>query len=244
MDGPALRQVTFRVEHDCPMAALSREVPQATFTNWSGHRIEVVEVRASRAVWGQVLTAAPRHLEVLRTFATPEGGLLVAELHVAEGQSLSRILEAHHCMALQPMRVAQGWESYDAIAFGPSRDPEQAALAALSQRWPTQVTRRRSIGPSDLMASLFLSLRPVLDAPTDKQAEALVAAMRDGYYRSPRGATTAEVAVGLGLGRSAFEERLRGAENRVLGAIAAALEHHRPSKDGPAPRKSAQKRSI
>lgn len=227
MDGPALRQVTFRVEHDCPLAALSREVPQARFTDWSGHRIEVLEVRCSRAVWQRVVEVAPRHLTVLRTFATPEGGLLVGELHVAEGQSLRRILESHHCMALQPMRVADGWESYDAIAFGPAKEPEQAALAALAQKWPTQVTRRRAIGPSELMASLFQSLRPVLEAPTDKQAEALAAAAREGYYQSPRGATTAEVAKSLGLGRSAFEERLRGAENRVLSAVASALETHR-----------------
>lgn len=227
MDGPALRQVTLRVQHDCPLAALSRDVPEASFTNWSGHRIEVLEVRVPRASWPRVVELARRHLTLLRSFATPEGGLLVAELHVDEGRSLSRILEAHHCMALQPMRVAGGWESYDAIAFGPSREPEQAAVAALAARWPTQVVRRRTIGPQDLMASLFLSLRPVLDDPTDKQAEALVAAARAGYYRSPRDATTAEVAAGLGLGRSAFEERLRGAENRVLAAIAAALEHNR-----------------
>lgn len=227
MDGPALRQVTFRVEHDCPMAALSRTVPAASFTNWGGHRIEVVEVRASKAAWGQVVAAAPRFLTVLRTFATPEGGILVVELHVEEAQSLSRILEAHHCMGLQPMRVAAGWESYDAIAFGPGKDPERGALAALAKRWPTQVTRRRTIGPSDLLASLFHSLRPVLDAPTDKQAEALVAAAESGYYRSPRDATTAEVASRLDLGRSAFEERLRGAENRILSAVAAALATHR-----------------
>lgn len=227
MDGPALRQVTFRVEHDCPMAALSRAVAGAQFTNWSGHRIEVVEVRAPPAVWQQVLAAAPRHLTVLRTFATPEGGLLVAELHVHEEQSLSRILEAHHCMALQPMRVAGGWESYDAIAFGPGRDPERSALAALTKRWPTQVTRRRTIGPSDLLASLFQSLRPILDAPTPKQVEALVAAAQLDYYAAPRHCTTAEVAASLDLGRSAFEERLRGAENRILNAVAAALEAHR-----------------
>ncbi len=125
------------------------------------------------------------------------------------------------------MRVAGGWESYDAIAFGPGKEPEQAALVALARKWPTQVLRRRSVGPSDLLASLFQSLRPVLEAPTDKQAEALAAAARAGYYRSPRGATTAEVAADMGLGRSAFEERLRGAENRVLSAVAAAIEAHR-----------------
>jgi len=228
MDGAgSLRQVTFRVEHDCPLADLSRAVPQARFTDWSGHRLEVLEVRCTRPVWEDLVAAAPEHLTVLRTFATPEGGLLLAELHVAEGQSLSRILEAHHCMALQPMRVAGGWESYDAIAFGPGREPEQAALAALARQWPTQVTRRRPVTAHDLLASLFLSLRPVLDAPTDKQAEALVAAARAGYYGAPRGATTAEVAAGVGLGPRAFQERLRGAENRVLNAVAAALAAHR-----------------
>ncbi len=83
MDGPPLRHVAFRVEHDCPMADLSRAVPQAAFTAWGGHNVEVVEVRAARAVWDEVVAAAPRFLNVVRTFATPEGGVLVAELHVA-----------------------------------------------------------------------------------------------------------------------------------------------------------------
>ena len=222
-----MRQVTFRVEHDCPLAALSRAVPQARFTSWNGHRIEVLDVRCTRPVWDHLVQVASQHLEVRRTFATPEGGLIVAELDVPAGKSLSRILEANQCMALQPMQVANGWESYDAIAFGSAKDPEQGALAALSRQWPTQVTRRRDIAPSDLAASLFQSLRPVLESPTDKQAEALAAAARAGYYQSPRGATTAEVAATMGLGRSAFEERLRGAENRVLAAVAGALEANR-----------------
>lgn len=228
MDGHGpLRQVTFRVEHDCPLAALSREVPQARFADWNGHRIEVLDVRCTPAIWDRLVEVAPDHLEVRRTFQTPEGGLIVAELEVPAGKSLSRILESNQCMALQPMRVAGGWESYDAIAFGSAKEPEQAALAALSRQWPTQVTRRRSIAPADLAASLFQSLRPLLEAPTDKQAEALAAAARAGYYRAPRAATTAEIAATMGLGRSAFEERLRGAENRILAAVAGALEAHR-----------------
>ena len=227
MDGPPLRQVTFRVQHDCPMARLSAATPAARYTNWSGHRLEVIEVRLGQEPWDGVLRAAGEHLDLHRAIPTPEGGLLVAGLHVEEGTSISRTLEAQQCIALQPMRVEAGWESYDAIAFGPGREPEQRARAALAKRWPTQVTRRRTIGPGDLMASLFQSLRPVLEAPTAKQAEALAAAARAGYYQAPRQATTAEVASGMGLGRSAFEERLRGAENRVLLAVAAAIEAHR-----------------
>ena len=97
----------------------------------------------------------------------------------------------------------------------------------MSKHGPTRVVQRRTIGPEELSASLFLSLRPVLEAPTDKQSEALVAAGRHGYYQTPRGSTTAEVAAELGLGRSAFEERLRGGENRVLAALLPLLEHRR-----------------
>ena len=206
------------------MARLSQEAPGVRFTAWSGHKVEVVEVACPRSAWDRTVAAARRHLDVQRAFPSPDGGLLVAEVHVAAERSSSRTLEAHHCLWLQPMVLQDGWEHYDAIAFGAS---EQEALDALASHGPTRVVRRRSIAPKDLTASLFLSLRPVLDAPTDKQAEALVAAGKAGYYRSPRQATTAEVAASMALGRSSFEERLRGGENRLLDAILPLLEHRR-----------------
>lgn len=224
--GP-LRHITFRVRHDCPMARLSRDVPNARLTAWSGHNVEVIEVACPKVAWPRVVEAAREHLDVQRVFPSPTGGLIVAEVHVPPDRSISRTLEAHHCVWLQPMRLEDGWEHYDAIAFGPSAAAEQDALDALSEHGTTRVVRRRSIAPEDLTASLFLSLRPLLESPTDKQAEALVAAGKAGYYRSPRQATTAEVAASLGLGRSAFEERLRGAENRILTSLLPSLEHRR-----------------
>jgi predicted DNA binding protein len=226
MDGSSkpLRHVTFRVRHDCPLAQASTEVPGVRLTVWSGHRVEVVQVEAGKATWDKVVAAARRHAAVQRVFPSATGGLLVAEVAVDDRRSISRTLEAHQCLWLQPMVLQDGWEHYDAISFGPS---EQDALDALAKHGTTRVVKRRSIAPEDLTAALFLSLRPVLDAPTDKQAEALVAAGKAGYYRSPRQATTAEVARGLGLGRSAFEERLRGGENRVLNAVLPLMEHRR-----------------
>jgi hypothetical protein len=225
MDGAPLRLVTFRVSHDCPVARLSREVPGADLSCWSGHRLEVIEVRCTPGQWARVEDAAGRFLRPERTLPTPEGGLVLWEPRVDPARSISRTLEAHDMVWLQPMRVRGGWEHYDAISFGPAG--EAGALAALSRSNDTQVVRRRTIGPQDVLASLFLSLRPALEAPTDRQAEALVAAAQQGYYASPRGATTAEVAQGLGIGRSAFEERLRGGENRLFAAILPALEQYR-----------------
>jgi len=227
MDGP-LRHVTFRVDHDCPMASLSRDVPEAEFHCWSGHRIEVVEVRCPPGRWAAVVKAARTRLSPHRVLRVPDGGVLVWEprrLRKNPEATISHTLEAHEVLWMQPMKVKAGWEEYDAIAFGPRG--EQGALAALSKSWPTQVVRRRDVGPEDVLASLFLSLRPALEAPTDKQARALLAAAASGYYRSPRSVTTADVARSLGIGRSAFEERLRGGENRVMAALAPAMEHHR-----------------
>jgi predicted DNA binding protein len=229
MDGTAtpLRHLTLRVEHDCPLAQLSRELPGADIQAWSTHRLEVVEVRCSAAVWPKVEAAALRLLQPLRVLPTADGGLLVWEPKVKEEGSVSRILEAHRLIWLQPMRVRGGWEHYDAIGVGEGDAQEKQALHALAAVGATQVVRRRTVTAHDLVASLFLSLRPVLEAPTDKQAEALLAAAQAGYYKSPRGATTAEVAQGMGLGRSAFEERLRGGENRLLQALVPALEQAR-----------------
>ncbi|MEK6985335.1 MAG: helix-turn-helix domain-containing protein [Candidatus Thermoplasmatota archaeon] len=229
MDGP-LRQVTVRIEHDCPLARLSRAVPQAELQCWSGHTLEVVEVRVPDTAWAGFEAAAIRLLKPLRLLRLRGGGVIVWEPHVEAERSLSRTLEAHRFIWMQPVRVKAGWESYDAVAFGPAGrgpHPEQAALDELARRWPTQVTRRRTVEPQTVLASLFLSMAHTLDAPTDKQAEALQAAASAGYYNAPRQATTADVAATMGIGRSAFEERLRGAENRILGGLAPLLEAHR-----------------
>src|SRR5688572_18819484 len=100
MDGPSgpLRHVTFRVRHDCPLAQVSLEVPGVRLTVWSGHRVEVVQVEAGRAVWERVVEAARRHAAVQRVFPSATGGLIVAEVSVEDKRSISRTLEAHQCL--------------------------------------------------------------------------------------------------------------------------------------------------
>ncbi len=160
--------------------------------------------------------AAARHLAPERTVHTPDGTLWVWTPRVDPKSSISHILERHGLLWQQPLRVVRGWEHYDALALAGG---EQGALVELARSHPTRVVRRQEIRPEDIQASLFWSLQPALEAPTQKQAEALIAAHGAGYYRSPRGATTAEVAAGLGITRSSFEERLRAGENRVMDAV-------------------------
>lgn len=231
MDAEHLRRVTFRVQHDCPLAELSRDLPHADLRVWSGHRFEVVEVHAEKTLWNEVERAGRQHLRPVRVLRTPHGGIFVWHPPVDPMRSISRRLESHDLMWLQPLRVRGGWEHYDAIAFG---EGEQGALDDLRRDHETQVVQRQWINADDVAAALFLSLHPLLEAPTNKQAEALISAGEQGYYRSPRNVTTAEVAATLGIGRSAFEERLRGAENRIMGGLLPALRWYH-EKDTPVP---------
>ncbi len=74
MGGPSpLRHLTLRVEHDCPLAQLSRELPGADFQAWSAHRLEVVEVRCTPALWPKVEAAALHLLHPLRILRTADG---------------------------------------------------------------------------------------------------------------------------------------------------------------------------
>lgn len=229
MDGPPIRRVTFRVQHDCPLANLSRDLVGSDLRAWSGHHFEVVEVRAPDRE--DPVPAIRRRLAPLRVLPSRDRLYVVWRPYQAPGRSISRRLEAHQMMWLQPLRARDGWEHYDAIAFGESG--EQGVLDEFRDEHPTQVVRRETIGMEDLTASLFLSLHPALDAPTDKQAEALLAAFRSGYYRTPRGTTTARLAASLGIGRSAFEERMRGGENRIMDAVMPALMAHRGASSPP-----------
>lgn len=49
---------------------------------------------------------------------------------------------------------------------------------------------------------------------------------RIGYYAQPRAATTEELAKGMGVSRTTFEEHLRKAESRVIPRLGALIEAH------------------
>lgn len=223
MDG--LRRIAFRVRHDCPVATLSAQHERVEFEVWSGHRLEVVAARVEGARRAAVQSSMEVLLSPIQVLPFRDGVIALWRPTVEPKTSISRRLEEHGLVWLQPLTVRGGWERYDAIAL--SAGAEQAAVDELRRDHAVRVAHRQTIGADEAAATLFLSIQSALHAPTEKQAEALLAAHAAGYYRSPRGATTSEVAARLGLGRSAFEERLRGGENRLMDAVLPALERSR-----------------
>ena len=65
----------------------------------------------------------------------------------------------------------------------------------------------------------MLSTAPILcdfGLLTDKQQEALLLAVRRGYYAQPLEVTLSELAAELNVGKSAVSHRLQAAESKVI----------------------------
>lgn len=221
----SLRLLRFRIAHTCPLARFSRDIPDQRFTVWSGHDVAVLQVMCSRGEWPGIVEGARSQMRLHRSFQSADGGLLVASIDVTPDDSISRTLEAHHCLWMQPVVLEGGWEHYESIVYGATSD--QRILGALRRHGSCQLLKRRPVEARELAQSLFFNGNPIVNGPTDKQVEALIAAGDGGYYQKPRRTTTRELAGQLALGRSSFEERLRSGENRIMAALLPAFKARR-----------------
>jgi predicted DNA binding protein len=126
------------------------------------------------------------------------------------------------CTILWPAVYRDGWESYAVLA------PTEARLRALVRRLerfgPTEVQTA-----ADVPAEAVGATVPVADLAaglTRRQLEAVLLAVKEGYYEVPRKAEARELAARVGLGRSTFEEHLRKGEQQVMQRFAAILATH------------------
>ena len=124
----------------------------------------------------------------------------VAEIldHIEEGAYL-----------LPPLLWEQGRLTFRILAFGEIRSGTK----------PATVLESRTVLRGDRLEEELLASGLLLPSLTRRQGESLLAALESGYYDSPRRASGAEVAKGMGIARSTFEEHLRSAEAQLIKAM-------------------------
>jgi predicted DNA binding protein len=192
------------------------------FLSWSAHRQEIVQaVTRSKEEATRLEARLAERLDKARTFRFDGGVLAVHRSHWPRGESISWMLEKHQALWIQPLRSRAGWEYFDVVSL--EREALEGLLGRLLKAFPLEIVQRGRVGARELAGSFFVPLNPVLGRLTPKQTEAILGALDRGYYTQPRGTTTRDVAKQLGLSRSAFEERLRNAENVVIEAALAGL---------------------
>jgi hypothetical protein len=134
--------------------------------------------------------------------------------------SLWQVLGKHSVADAPPTVFLDGWANWRILTFDESATRE--VFKELNKRGPTEIVRKREISLSALPSSVWVT--SLFSDITQKQADAVLKAHRYGYYASPRQITTEQVARGVGISRSTFEEHLRKAENQIMNALVPYLQ--------------------
>lgn len=163
--------------------------------------------------------ASPRLHRVQKLHAGARG----SRFHIAyaKGDSIyPRIIE-HTPVSLGAIRFSAGREYYQVLG---SPADVSALLRDLGQQGELRVlsVREASVEP-EAGETDWAGL-------TDKQAQALVAAHRAGYYEWPRQCSATKLARDLGLSSSAFLDHLRTAEARLIDRQVQALLAREPER--------------
>lgn len=163
-----------------------------------------------------------RVAEVRRVYEGDQG----TRFHVTYGTEFSfypHIIE-HTPVSLGAIRVADGVEHYEIIG---EIEDLRALLDTLEDEGPMEVDTIRSVGPGAREPDDDL---PMAAALTDKQIDTLLLAHADGYYQWPRDQTASDLAQKTDLSLSAFLDRLRRAESKVLDRFVEEVKDRDPAR--------------
>jgi predicted DNA binding protein len=126
------------------------------------------------------------------------------------------------CTILWPAVYRDGWEAYSILA------PNEARLRILVrrlERFGATILQGAAEVPTEAVAATI----PVADLAaglTRRQLDAVLLAVKEGYYEVPRQVEARDLAARTGVGRSTFEEHLRKGEQQVMQRFAGILAAH------------------
>jgi hypothetical protein len=159
---------------------------------------------------GTLRGAIDDHPAIIRNRLSTYSGSHHLYAHARHGQPLVdifRAVERHALLYKRPIPFRDGRMT---VTIGGTESALQRALDDLPERVGVDVER---VGDYDPGVDGILALL------TERQREALTAALESGYYDTPRAATCADVGAALGCAPSTANDRLREAERTVLSTI-------------------------
>lgn len=225
-----MQVVTVHLRHDCPFSGPILSSPGATGTHFC-HRGEtaLLEVHAPdpETLQGILDSYRPLGGEVVLGAGTTDRSAMVAFPVCAcctRGKVIPAI-ESTDSFYLPPTGYRNGAEVYQFALRDASAGPE-----VLSNFDPEVEVLRVASSPVSVLGpngDLLVPASSLFSGVTPRQVVALRTAAAQGYYRIPRSVDDSDLARSLGVSRTAFENLLRKAENRIL---LSALEYAPSSK--------------
>jgi len=209
---------------------MSRLQPDSEFNLWCNYSKHVMEVS-----YGGV-SSPGSVLKTVKKMARESGARILREVPIANKSHLMvmtcscartkpstwSVIEKYNCLDLQPTTYAAGWERYRILAF--SSSDIRALLDELSKLSKVEIQSQSSKADFSMMENFVLSVADLFGTMTGKQSEALLVALRSGYYKHPRRISTDQIARTLGRPGTTYREHLMKAETKLLQAVEPYLE--------------------
>ncbi len=226
-----LWEVSFRSRFDYPFIDLSREFPETPISMWCLWDKELLQVptRDVRTLEGIQRGIRKSGHVVEEWVDAGQGRIYLLDCTCGKYESIWDIADKHECMDAPPAVFRDGWGYFRLLSIDDRRT--RSLFQYMARRGPTELIRKRELPLNSLPTNIWV--HGLFAELTPKQRDAMLQAHRHGYYASPRQVTTENIARGLGLSRSTYEEHLRKAENRILTALVPYLELYSTSSHPP-----------
>ena len=219
-------EVSFKVQHACPYVRFSVKHPEVRIVEWCNYRTDVLEIACPDI---ETFTRIERDLQDLLTW---RGGRVLKKNFFQRNlqlivktcrdskitPSVSRVLDRNSCLEIPPVVYYGGWEERRVVGF---RESDYKKLfQALSELGPVEILEKKALAEKSIRDAFVISLSSVFSELTEKQVDALLAALDSGYYQVPKKTTAEEIARRHRVPRTTYEEHVRKAESKILRAMA------------------------
>ena len=189
---------------------------ETTISLWCTDHCDLLAVRGPAR---ERALAPVREKVGVRERVEREGETLVVTadcLKRGETDTIETYLAAHGCLAVPPLRYANGAKECRVLAL--DGDSLSAFYRDVSEDFPVEVVRKRE-AEAVAFEDGGSTHEGLLGSLSARQREVFRTAHRMGYYEIPREASTEEIADAMDLSRRTVGEHLQRAEKKLADAV-------------------------
>ena len=215
----ALWEISFRSQYDYPFIEMSGRHPGIPISMWCMWGKELLQVptqdEQELAAIEKDIRKAGRVVDKWIEAQEARIFMLRCTCGVYGDRSPWNVWEPFEFFDAPPSVYRDGWGYFRVVGFEEAGTRD--LFRAFNKLGPTELIRKRELDLTMLPSSVWVN--SLFADLTAKQVDAIVKAHRYGYYTSPRQITTENIARGVGVSRSTYEEHLRKAENQIVNAL-------------------------
>jgi len=224
-----LYEVALKVTFDAFLVNLSRRFPSATISIWCNRQNDVMEVvvrnHEEYALIVEELRARPILGILEESSINNRIYLTIRECHCMKEDTIVRHIGELDLLNIFPNIIENGWVYHRLIAF--RHEHFEEFLRRLENwGWNYKILRKASFD-GFIASSMTLTADALFSELTERQIDAMLTAHRHGYYSLPRSSDVQTIAIKEKVPRTTFQEHLKKAENKIVGALVPYVQLYR-----------------